>query len=146
MEEFMWSNQNAALAWSCDTQSQECKSAIVCWIARPIRSELYSKAPVSSMCTQNQPSQENGPKSPDPFPSSRVGYGDKWDETRGVARILGKGVLKYACTKCTCKFWPCQLTKLKGQSSNYHRERILNVASKQDSAWSQGYRPNFGIR
>ena len=31
---------------------------------------------------------------------------------------------------CTHKFWPCPLTKWKGRSSNYHRERILNVASE----------------
>ena len=52
---------------------------------------------------------------------------------RGVARFYGMGVLMYAHAKCAHKFWPHPLTKWKGRSSNYHRERILNVPNKLES-------------
>ena len=35
---------------------------------------------------------------------------------------------------CRCKFWPHPLMKPKGKSSNYHRKRVLIVASELDSA------------
>ena len=36
---------------------------------------------------------------------------------------------------CACKFWPCPLMKWKGRSSNYHKERILTVASELESTF-----------
>ena len=56
----------------------------------------------------------------------------------GVARILGKGVLMYAHAKRTRKFW---LMPTYEMERNYHRERVLNVASELESR----FRPNFGI-
>ena len=46
---------------------------------------------------------------------------------RGVARILDKGVLEYAREARAQNFKPRPLINRQGQSSNYQRERILNI-------------------
>ena len=61
---------------------------------------------------------------------------------RGVARILGKGVLKYAREVRAQKFKPRPLINHQGRSSNCQRERVLNVASEL----AQGFRSNLGMR
>ena len=39
-------------------------------------------------------------------------------------------------TKRMCKFWPRPFTKWKDRNSNYHRERVLNVARELESRFS----------
>ena len=62
--------------------------------------------------------------------------------SRGVARILGKGVLEYAREARAQKFKPRPLINRQGRSSNCQREHVLNVASEL----AQGFRPDIGIR
>ena len=63
-------------------------------------------------------------------------------KTKGVARILGKGVLEYACKERAQNFKPRPLINRQGRSSNCQRERVLNVASEL----AQAFRPNLGMR
>ena len=67
---------------------------------------------------------------------------EKCTWVRGVARILGKGVLDYAREARAQNFKPRTLINRQGRSSNCQRERCLNVASKL----AQGFRPDLGIR
>ena len=77
-----------------------------CW---PIRSELVWGQPCRHTHTQSQPNQKNSPKSPDPFPSQRVGSGN---ETSGSAvnvhvRI---DIIMDECWLSICKYqcwWNC---------------------------------------
>ena len=61
---------------------------------------------------------------------------------RGIARILGKGVLEYARKARVQNFKPCPLINRQGQSLNCQRERVLNVASEL----AHGFRPNLRMR
>ena len=65
-----------------------------------------------------------------------------YDMSRGVARILGKGVLEYARKARAQNFKPRPLINRQGRSSNCQRERVLNIASEL----AQGFRPDIGIR
>ena len=62
--------------------------------------------------------------------------------SRGVARILGKGVLKYVRRAHAQKFKLRPLINCQGRSSNCQRECVLNVASEL----AQGFQSNLGIR
>ena len=53
--------------------------------------------------------------------------------------FLRKGVLTYV----RAQLLPRPLTKWKGRSSNYHRERVLNVASELESRFSTEFWDKF---
>ena len=55
--------------------------------------------------------------------------------TQGRSQDFGEGGAEYARAKRARKFWPRPLTKWKGRSSNYHRERVLTVASELESTF-----------
>ena len=61
---------------------------------------------------------------------------------RGVARILGKGVLEYARKARTQNFKPRPLINHQGQSLNCQREHVLNVASEL----AHCFRPNLRMK
>ena len=64
---------------------------------------------------------------------------------RGVARIIGKGVLEYVHkvrAQNFNNFKPHPLINRQGRSSNCQRICVLNVASML----AQGFQPDLGIR
>ena len=54
---------------------------------------------------------------------------------QGRSQDFGEGGAEYERAKRARKFWPRPLTKWKGRSSNYHRERVLTVASELESTF-----------
>ena len=59
---------------------------------------------------------------------------------RGVARIFRGGGAENARD-----FWPRPLTKWKGRSSNYHRERVPTVASELESRFLNEFRDKVSL-
>ena len=64
---------------------------------------------------------------------------------QGRSRDFREGGAEYARAKRTRKFWPHPLTRWQGQSSNYHRERILTVASKLESTLLTEFRDKVSL-